>query len=330
MFFGGMSVNKITKNSLSEENKFEKLKESHDDVLIIGPSGAGKGYLAKLLQTKSKTRAGKNFIHINSASINSTIFESELFGHIKGSFTGAFQDKEGYCCKVKDGDLFLDEIGDLPLELQAKLLVLISDRIYMPVGSCETKIFYGRIIAATNKNLKKEVSQGRFREDLYYRLSNFILNVKPLCEQKDKISELIKLFLKEENSNLMFDKSAFKYLSIQKWNGNIRQLKSIIKRIIRYDSDKKTIKKEDIVPYLEEENYLENENGNIFEEKEISGLIKILFDKINGNLHILIKLFLEYALKLNGQNITATAQSIDIGRKTLERMLKKYNISRIG
>ena len=112
------------KNPLSEENKFERLKESFDDVLIIGPSGAGKGYLAKLLHTESVSRANKNFIHVNSTSVNSTIFESEMFGHTKGSFTGAFQDKEGYCCRVKDGDLFLDEIGDLSLDLQAKLLNL--------------------------------------------------------------------------------------------------------------------------------------------------------------------------------------------------------------
>lgn len=314
----------ITKNPLSEENKFDKLKESCDDVLIIGPSGAGKGYLAKLLQTKSKTRADKNFIHINSASISSTLFESEMFGHIKGSFTGAFQDKEGYCSKVKDGDLFLDEIGDLPLELQAKLLVLINDRIFIPVGSSETKKFYGRIIAATNKNLKKEVADGKFREDLYFRLSNFVLNVKPLCEQKDKIPELVKLFLKEENSDIIFEKSALEYLSAQKWQGNIRQLKSVVKRIIRYDCDKKLMKKEDVISYIEEE----NESSDNLEDGDLSALIKTLFDKINGNLDTLIKLFVECALKSKKQNITAAAQNIGIGRKTLERMLKKYKISR--
>jgi len=317
-------MNKLAKNPLSEENKFEKLKEASDDVLIIGPSGAGKGYLAKLLQTESKTRANKNFIHINSASINSTIFESEMFGHIKGSFTGAFQDKEGYCSKVKDGDLFLDEIGDLPMDLQAKLLVLISDRIFIPVGSSETKTFYGRIIAATNKNLKKEVACGKFREDLYYRLSNFVLNVKPLCEQKDKIPELVKLFLKEENSDIVFEKSAIEYLSAQKWQGNIRQLKSVIKRIIRYDCDKKLMKKENIILYIEEE----NESDDNLEDKDLPVLIKTLFDKINGNLRTLIKLFVECALKLNKQNITVAAKNIGIGRKSLERMMKKYKISR--
>jgi DNA-binding NtrC family response regulator len=319
------------KNPLSEENKFDKLKESCDDVLITGPSGAGKGYLAKRLHTESNARADKNFIHVNCASINSNIFESEMFGHIKGSFTGAFQDREGYCRRVMDGDLFLDEIGDLSLGLQAKLLVLISDRIYMAVGSCEAQNFYGRIIAATNKCLKKEVSEGRFREDLYYRLSNFVLNVETLYERKDKIPELVKSFIKEENAKTIFDSSALQYLSEQKWNGNIRQLKSVVKRIVRYNGDdKKTITKKDAIPYVEEEDFLIRENGETLGNNELPVLIKILFEKINGNLYALIKLFLEYALRLNGQNVTAAARTVCVGRKTLERMLKKYNISRNG
>ena len=314
---------------LSEENKFEKLKESRDDVLIVGPTGAGKGYLAKLLHTTSIARANKNFIHVNSASVNSTIFESEMFGHIKGSFTGAFQDKEGYCGKVKDGDLFLDEIGDLSLELQAKLLVLISDRIYMPVGSCEVKIFEGRIIAATNKNLKKEVAEGRFREDLYYRLNNFVLNTKALRERKDKIPELVNLFLAEENCGTVFDKSALEYLSSQKWHGNIRQLKSVVKRIIRYSGKGQEIfSREDIIPYIEEENVNEYEYDRSADNKDIPVLIKILFDKTNGELCMQTKLFIEHAMRLNKQNITAAAQNMGVGRKTLERMLKKHNISR--
>lgn len=318
----------MAKNPLSEENKFKKLKESCDDVLIMGPSGAGKGFLAKLLHTESNKRADKNFMHINCASISSSIFESEMFGHIKGSFTGALQDKEGYCAKVKDGDLFLDEIGDLSTDLQAKLLVLISDRIYTPVGSCEMKFFEGRIIAATNKNLKKEVSDGKFREDLYYRLSNFVLNVKSLYEQKEIIPYLIKKFLNEENCSITFTKSAIEYFSQQKWNGNIRQLKSIVKRIIRYENNKMIITKEDIIPYIEEEICLEAQNRKIFEDKDLSDLIKTIYYKINGKLSVLIKLFIENALSISGGNITAAARNIGIGRKSLERMLKKYGILR--
>jgi DNA-binding NtrC family response regulator len=319
----------FTKKPLSEENKFEKLKEACDDVLIIGPSGAGKGYLAKLLHTESFARAGKKFIHVNSASVNSTIFESEMFGHKKGSFTGAHQDKEGYCSSVKDGDLFLDEIGDLSLDLQAKLLVLLGDRIYMPVGSCEAKKFMGRVIAATNKNLKKEVAAGKFREDLYYRLSSFVLNVKALCEQKDKIPELIATFLAEEKSKMIFDESALQYLCEQEWKGNVRQLKAIIKRFLRYGSSTESaVSKKDIIPYLEEEFAMECENEGEFENKELQDLIRIVFGKINGNLHALIKLFVKHSLKINDGSISGAAKSMAIGRKTLERMLNKYGISR--
>jgi DNA-binding NtrC family response regulator len=318
-------MNYNVRKALSEENKFEKLKDSRDDVLIIGPSGAGKGYLAKLLHTSSNTRAAKNFIHVNCASVTPAIFESEMFGHIKGSFTGAYQDKEGYCGKVKDGDLFLDEIGDLSLELQAKLLVLISDRTYMPVGSSETLRFNGRIIAATNKNLKKEVAEGKFREDLYYRLNNFVLNTKALHERKNDIPKLVKLFLAEENTGIIFDESALEYLMKQKWSGNIRQLKGFVKKIIRY-SDQKIITREDLIPYIEEESASDYEYSKTHDDKNPPILIKILFNKINGNLHALIKSFVEHALNLNNQNITATAQNIGVGRKTLERMLKKYKI----
>lgn len=318
----------MVSNPLSEENKFEKLKESCDDILIMGPSGAGKGFLAKLLHTQSNKRAGKNFIHINSASINSSIFESEMFGHIKGSFTGAIYDKEGYCAKVKDGDLFLDEIGDLSMDLQTKLLVLISDRIYIPVGSSQMQTFNGRIIAATNKDLKKEVINGKFREDLYYRLSNFVLNVKALCEQKEIIPHLLKKFLEEENCRITFTKSAIQYFSEQKYNGNIRQLKSIVKRIIRYEDDKKSITLEDIIPYIEEEMFSPYQNSENFEDKDLSALIKAIHYKINGKLPVLTKLFIENALSLSNGNITAAARNIGIGRKSLERMLKKYEIKK--
>ena len=318
----------VAKNPLSEENKFEKLKESRDDVLIIGPSGAGKGHLARLLHTKSKKRVAKQFIHVNSASVSSNIFESEMFGHIRGAFTGAFQNKEGYCSKVKDGDLFLDEIGDLSLGLQAKLLVLINDRIYMPVGSSETQRFEGRIIAATNKNLRKEIAEGKFREDLYYRLNNFVLNVKPLCEQKNKIPELVKLFLTEEDSDITLDESALRYFLAQKWDGNIRQLKNIVKQIARYsDASKKIMTKEDVVPYIEAEQVLER-YGETFENKDLSTLIRILHNRINGNLQVLIKAFIENAFTLNNENITVTAQRIGVKRKSLERLLSKYKISK--
>lgn len=318
-------MDRIIKNPLSEENKFKKLKESCDDILILGQSGSGKGHLAKLLHEKSEQRANKPFIHLNCTSISQNIFESEMFGHVRGAFTGAIQNKEGYCSKVKDGDLFLDEIGDMPLELQAKLLVLINDRIYMPVGSNKTLKFEGRIIAATNKNLKKEISCGRFREDLFYRLNNFFLNVKMLCEQKEIIPELVNKFLIEENSDITFSEEALNYLSLQKWQGNIRQLKNVIKRIIRY-SDKKKITKEDVIIYIEDEYILEYDDN--IENKDLDILIKILHGKINGNLHVSIKLFLKNAFALYNENITATAKNIGVGRKTLERMLKKYKITK--
>ena len=305
------------KNPLSEENKFEKLKESGDDVLIIGPSGSGKGHLAKRLHSESNARSGKKFIHVNSAGVSPTIFESEMFGHLKGSFTGAFQDREGYCGKVRDGDLFLDEIGDLSLELQAKLLVLINDRTYMPVGSSETLSFDGRIIAATNKFLKKEVTNGNFREDLYYRLNNFVLNAKPLCEQKEIIPELVLMFLDNENSNLTFSNPALEYLSRQKWDGNIRQLKNLVRRIVRYsDDNKKAITEDDVILFVEEEYSYEAETSESEHSQNVETMLR-------GNLQDWIMWFVKNALARHRGNISLTAKKIGVGRKSLERMLNK-------
>jgi len=313
------------RNPLSQENIFEKLKESHDDVLILGPTGAGKGYLAKRLHRESVSRSRKKFIHVNCAAISSNLFESQMFGHSKGSFTGAYENSMGYCGAVEDGDLFLDEIGDLSQDSQAKLLVLICDRTYMSVGNYEERIFHGRIIAATNKNLAKVVAAGRFREDLYYRLNTFILKVKPLHEQKAIIPALAAQFVSEEGSRMVFDDSALQYLSELQWPGNIRQLRSVIKKIIRYSGhSQKILTVSDVIPYVEEEAVLGYERNGVSGDLDLPNLVRALFNHVGGSFNTWAGLFLDYAVEANGRNIVATAKNVGLSRNVLRGLLKRY------
>lgn len=198
-------------------------------ILLCGETGTGKSRLAKLIHEESPW-AHKKFLTVHLSSLSESLLESELFGHVRGSFTGALADKKGYCETVEDGTLFLDEIGELSLEAQKKLLYLLEEKRFAPLGSCQSKVFRGRIIAATNKDLRLLVSQGKFREDLFFRLRVFTHTLSPLREEKALILKLAEKFLRE------FSKSQGKTLSLNEkssdsllsysWPGNIRELKN--------------------------------------------------------------------------------------------------------
>ena len=170
-------------------------------VLITGESGTGKELVARSLHLNSN-RSEKAFIPINCGGIPENLLESELFGHVKGAFTGADRNKTGICEKADNGTLFLDEIGELPLSLQVKLLRLLQDREIKPVGSSVTKTINIRVVAATSKNLEEEVSQGNFREDLFYRLNVLQIHLAPLRERNDDIPYLCRVFIEKFNKKL--------------------------------------------------------------------------------------------------------------------------------
>jgi DNA-binding NtrC family response regulator len=213
-----------------------EIAKTDETVLITGESGTGKELVAHHILLESN-RAGAPFIPFNAAAVTESLMESELFGFKKGAFTGADKNSPGLVGAAEGGTLFIDEIGDMPLSLQTKLLRFLESREYLPVGSSTPLHANVRIIAATNKNLEKEAEKGNLRKDLYYRLSTFILHIPPLRERKEDIPLLVKHFV--EKASLEFakdvvypDHEMIKELVRQEWKGNIRELKSFVSRFV--------------------------------------------------------------------------------------------------
>ncbi|MDZ7343652.1 MAG: sigma-54 dependent transcriptional regulator [candidate division KSB1 bacterium] len=211
-------------------------------VLITGESGTGKEVIARAIHQKSP-RAKKRFVPINCAAIPENLVESELFGHVKGAFTGATRDKQGLFKVAEGGTLFLDEISSVPLSLQVKLLRAIEQKEIMPVGSTNPEFVDVRIIAATNKNLAQEVDKGNFREDLYYRLNVVGINIPPLRERPEDIPELVDHFIKIYNAQLGkqvrgVDLAVLSVFTEYEWKGNVREIENVIERaMILCDGD---------------------------------------------------------------------------------------------
>jgi transcriptional regulator with PAS, ATPase and Fis domain len=196
-------------------------------MLIQGETGTGKGLLARLIHENS-SRAGGSFISLNCAAIGAALAESELFGHMKGAFTGADHNRPGRLRTAEGGALFLDEIGDLPPEIQPKLLRTMEEKTILPVGAGAELTVNVRILAATNQDLPQLIAEGRFRRDLYERLAQFTLRLPPLRERRTDISLLIRRFLQDWNGKYREDKQisekAMSYLLDYPWPGNVREL----------------------------------------------------------------------------------------------------------
>jgi DNA-binding NtrC family response regulator len=257
---------KILKQKISAKNLIigesliiKQLKETIDKVaatearvLITGPNGVGKELVARQLHEKSERKKGM-FVEVNCAAIPSDLIESELFGHEKGAFTSAIKQKIGKFELANGGTLFLDEIGDMSLSAQAKVLRALQEKKITRVGGEKDIPIDCRVIAATNKDLKKEIQEGRFREDLYHRLGVIIINVPSLKERKDDIPLLIDYFLKQiaeeyRNKPKKIDKNAVDCLTNLEWTGNIRELRNVVERLIILSGEKITL--EDVKKYV--------------------------------------------------------------------------------
>ena len=263
-------------------------------ILIVGESGVGKEIIPRVIHDNSPRRREKYFA-INCGSIPEGTIDSELFGHVKGSFTGAINDSPGYVGAANKGTLFLDEVGELPLATQARLLRVLENGEYIPVGATEVKKTDVRIVAATNVNIQKAISEGRFREDLFYRLNEVPMQMPPLRERGEDIVLLFRLFAMQMAEEYRMDKvvltdEAKQVLMRYKWPGNIRQLKNITRQISVL-SPERTITADMLrtfIPETQETTQLATipraDGGDHSFENEREILYKILFE-LRGNVN---------------------------------------------
>lgn len=232
----------------SVKDMIEKVAPTEARVLITGQNGTGKELVAHWLHQKSN-RSKKPLIEVNCAAIPSELIESELFGHVKGSFTGANKDRAGKFEAANGGTIFLDEIGDMSLAAQAKVLRALQENKISRVGSDKDIKVDVRVLAATNKNLMDEISQGKFREDLYHRLAVILINVPSLNERIDDIPHLVEHFTEliasqQGTVKRQFDEKALKLLQSYEWTGNVRELRNVIERLMILGGE--TITEEDV------------------------------------------------------------------------------------
>ena len=262
-------------------------------VLIIGESGVGKDILPRLIHDNSPRRREKYFA-INCGAIPEGTIDSELFGHVKGSFTGAINDSPGYFGVANKGTLFLDEVGELPMATQARLLRVLENGEYIPVGATEVRKTDVRIVAATNVNIEKAISEGRFRGDLYYRLNRVNIQMPALRDRGEDVILLFRLFAMEMSEKYKMDRvtltdEAKQMLMRYKWPGNIRQLKSVTEQISIF-SKERLITPEILAKFIpQDENTtqlatIHHENGDHSFENEREILYKILFE-LRGNVN---------------------------------------------
>lgn len=297
-----------------------KVLDNDITVLIQGESGTGKELIARAVHYNG-LRKEKPFVVVNCASIPRELLESELFGHEKGSFTGAYQRKIGKFELAKDGTLFLDEVGDLHMALQAKLLRVIQQKEFERVGGTEVIKTDVRIISATNKDLKIAVDTKEFREDLFYRLNSFPIFIPPLRERRGDILILIEYFIVQGNKKLNknikgFSKKALKLFYDYSWPGNVRELENTVDRcMILTESD---IIDTDVLP-LNMKAADVSLSGNLPGSFFMDDSVIIPFERLKEEA-------IRHALKITKGNILETAKKLHIGRATLYRLMEKYKI----
>ena len=288
-------------------------------VLIHGESGTGKELIARAIHFNGK-RKDDPFVVVNCASIPRELLESELFGHEKGSFTGAHQRKIGKFELANGGTLFLDEVGELEMLLQAKLLRVIQEKEFERVGGTELIKTDVRILSATNRDLKEAVENKEFREDLYYRLNSFPIYIPPLRQRRGDILVLIEHFLKVFNSKLAkdikgFTRKALKLIYDYSWPGNIREMENTIERCLII-AEKDMIDVEDLPVHIRTADPSSNIelSGELFGDDTIIPLEKLKEEAV------------KHALKVTNGNIVEAAKKLQLGRATIYRLMEKYQI----
>jgi two-component system response regulator AtoC len=289
----------------------KKVAQGRSSVLITGESGTGKEVVARTLHYNG-SRANKAFIPINCTAIPEGLLESELFGHVRGAFTGAHTSKRGLFEKADGGTLFLDEIGDMGLGLQSKLLRVLQDREIRPVGGTQSVKVDVRIITATNKDLEAELAAGRFREDLYYRLNVIPIHIPPLRERPEDIPPLVSYFLRRhaEGQQRTVSPEAMKLLCSCTWRGNARELENVIERALAL-SDAPEIGCRDL-PLQGEDAAVDHAEDLLRSAAGQRMSLRELEDR-----------YIDHILELTGGNKVRAARILEIDRKTLYRRAER-------
>lgn len=315
---GEFTLDNIIGNSQKFKDILEmvrKVANTNASVLITGESGTGKERISEAIHELSK-RAKNEFVKVNLGGLSSTLFESEMFGHKKGAFTGAISERVGRFEKANNGTIFLDEIGELPLENQVKLLRVLQEKTYEPLGSSSTKKANIRVISATNKNLQNMVNLGTFREDLFYRINLITIHIPSLSERSDDIPLLVNHFVKATCNSYdiplpIIERETYNWLSKQNYPGNIRQLKNMVERAILLNMKEKII------------------SIKHFQDTQKNDLQKttIAIPKVGDiTLEEMEIKMIKKALIFHNQSISKTAKALGITRSSLYRRLEKHKI----
>jgi transcriptional regulator with GAF, ATPase, and Fis domain len=297
----------------------ERVAPTDARVLITGENGTGKELVARWVHEKSN-RSQQPLIEVNCAAMPGELIESELFGHEKGAFTSAIKQKLGKFELANGGTLFLDEIGDMSLSAQAKVLRALQESRITRVGGDKDILVDVRVIAATNKDLTKEIEEGRFRMDLYHRLSVILIHVPSLHERADDIPQLADRFVREICEDYGIPKKvitpkALEELKTMRWDGNIRELRNVMERLVILSDLKIT---EDEVKSFVTNTQAKETPTDLFEQ----------FDKFQDFKEHIEKLFIEHKLRKFNWNVSKTAEVLDIQRSHLYNKIEKFDLRR--
>ncbi len=319
-----ISLNQIIQYESTEMNqlmeKVTAIASAEYTVLVTGESGSGKEYIARMIHSASK-RKDAACHSLNCPAIPEPLLESELFGHVKGAFTGADRKRDGFFMTADKGTLILDEIGDISLTMQAKLLKFLQDKEVKPVGSSSSRKADVRIIALTNQNLEQKIEDGSFREDLYYRLNVLSLSVPPLRNRKEDIPVLIREFILKTCEELdiepmSVDPDVLSYLTRQNWNGNVRELQNYVRRLAVFSNG---------MPIdFHLVNLVEGKKDEIRTEKKTGTVL--YKDGKKEALDIFSKDYLTGLFEYTRGNISETSRISGLERASIQKIIKRLNI----
>lgn len=293
-----------------------KVASSDANILVLGESGTGKELIASALHHNSR-RCNKPFVSLNCAALSDSLLESQLFGHLRGAFTGAITNQKGMMEEADGGTLFLDEIGDVSPSVQAKLLRVIQERDFIPVGSTRAKKVDVRFVAATNKDLQREVAEGRFREDLFYRLNVISINLPPLRERPEDIEPLAHHFLRRFASRMSKDihditPEGLEALQSYGWPGNVRELENVMERAVILTAG--TAITASVIPLQAGRNAAQQPPPATLQRL---GMVP---------LEEMERQHIEAVLKGNNYNKSRTAEILNISRRTLDRRIADFGM----